>query len=73
MSELMILPSTDHTKIRLVQIPEDFESHECYRYVTGLIAGVEEEDENFTIEDVEAILEEKGFEFVEFIMGPEID
>lgn len=73
MSDLMILPSNDHNKIRLVRTPEDFECHECYRYVTGLIASVEEEDENFTIEDVEAILEEKGFEIVEFIMGPEID
>ena len=35
---LMILPATDSGDIRLVRVPDDYESHEAYRHVTGLIA-----------------------------------
>ena len=39
---LMILPADVPANIRLIQIPDDFEQHEAYRYVTGLIAKAEE-------------------------------
>ena len=40
---LMILPASDTTGIRLVRVPDDFESHEAFRHVTGLIAAAEEQ------------------------------
>ncbi len=69
---LMILPATDAANIRLIQIPEDFEQHEAYRYVTGLIAKAEE-DPDYTWEDILDLLEERGFEPVEFVLGPSVD
>ena len=43
MTDLMILPAADKTKIRLVRIPPDFQDQEVYRHVTRLIAEVEDE------------------------------
>ncbi len=74
MTELfMILPAGEHTEIRLVRVPPDYEQHEAYRHVTGLIASVEENDPDYSWEDIEAVLEEHGFEPVEFILGPALD
>ena len=42
MTDLMILPAADKTKIRLVRIPPDYQDQEVYRHVTRLIADVEE-------------------------------
>ena len=68
----MILPAKDAKDIRLIRIPEDFEAHEVYRYVTGLIAKVEE-DSQYSWEDILDLLEERGFESVDFILGPSLD
>ena len=70
---LMILPARDHTAMRLVRVPPDFEAHEAYRHVTGLIASVEEAEPDYTWEDIETVLDEHGFEPVEFILGPALD
>ncbi|MCB1787515.1 MAG: hypothetical protein H6953_06940 [Chromatiaceae bacterium] len=70
---LMILPAQDKTKIRLVRIPPDFQDQEVFRHVTGLIAQVEEENADHTWEDVLAMLEDRGFEPVEFQLGPSLD
>jgi hypothetical protein len=71
MSEtLMILPASDATGIRLVRVPDDYESHEAFRHVTGLIAAAEEQNPNCTPDDIVADLEDHGFETVEFILGP---
>ena len=70
---LMLLPARDRAAIRLVRVPPDFESHEAYRHVTGLIASVEERDPDCTWEDIESVLDEHGFEPVEFILGPVLD
>ena len=71
MSEtLMLLPANDATHIRLVRVPDDFESHEAYRHVTGLIAAAEEQHE--PLDDILADLEDHGFEPVDFILGPEL-
>ena len=67
---LMILPASDATGIRLVRIPDDYESHEAFRHVTGLIAAVEEQDPDCKPDDIVADLEDHGFETVEFILGP---
>ena len=69
----MILPAADTGAIRLVRVPPDFEAHEAYRHVTGLIARVEEEDPDFGWEDIAAMLEDHGFEPVDFILGPALD
>ena len=69
---LMILPASDAKAIRLVRVPDDFESHEAFRHVTGLIAAVEEQDPNCDQDDILAALEDHGFETVEFILGPSL-
>ena len=70
---LMILPSKDCTDIRLVRIPDDIEQHEVFRHVTGLIASVEEEGPGYSWEDIATVLEDHGFEPVDFILGPALD
>jgi hypothetical protein len=72
-SKLMILPARRADAIRLVQVPDDFETHEAYRRVTGLIAAVEESDPAYDWDDIRAALEDQGFEPVEFILGPALD
>jgi hypothetical protein len=69
---LMILPADKHEDIRLIRIPDDFEEHEAYRYVTGLIAKAEE-DSDYDWEDILDLLEERGFESVDFVIGPSLD
>jgi uncharacterized protein with NAD-binding domain and iron-sulfur cluster len=71
--DLMILPAKDSTAIRLVRIPADIEAHEAYRHVTGLIAAVEEQSPDYRWEEIEGLLEDHGFESVEFILGPALD
>jgi len=69
---LMILTAKETAKIRLIQIPDDFEQHEAFRYVTGLIAKAEE-NPDYTWDDISDLLEERGFESVDFVLGPSLD
>jgi len=69
----MILPSADPSQIRLVRVPADIEAHEAYRHATGLIARVEEDNPDYDWEDIASVLEDHGFETVDFILGPELD
>lgn len=69
---LMILPASDPKDIRLLHVPDDFEEHEAYRYVTGLIAKAEESS-NYDWDDILDLLEQKGFEDIEFILGPNLN
>ena len=71
-NNLMILYANEPENIRLIQIPDDFEEHEAYRYVTGLIAKAEEDSE-YTWDDILDLLEDKGFESVDFVLGPSLD
>lgn len=71
-NNLMILPADKHEDIRLIKIPDDFEEHEAYRYVTGIIAKAEE-DSDYDWDDILDLLEERGFEAVEFVIGPSLD
>ena len=70
--KLMILPSKDPEKIRLVKIPEDYEAHEVYRFATGLIASIEDSIPDYDWDDILEALEERGFSEVKFILGPEL-
>jgi len=72
MKNLMVLTATDPKDVRLLRVPDDFEEHEAYRFVTGLIAKVEESSE-YNWDDISDALEDKGFETVEFILGPQLD
>lgn len=72
-NKLMILPARDPKAIRLVRIPDDYEAHEVFRHVVGLIAEVEEQNPDYDWEDISAMLEDHGFESVAFILGPELD
>jgi hypothetical protein len=72
-SKLMILPAHDYNAVRLVRIPDDYEEHEVFRHVTGIIAEVEESNPDYEWEDVLTALEDRGFENVEFILGPALD
>jgi hypothetical protein len=69
---LMVLPANEAANIRLIQIPDDFEQHEAFRYVTGLIAKAEE-NSDYTWDDILDLLEERGFESVDFVLGPTLD
>lgn len=69
-TSLMILPASNSNAIRLIRLPDDFESHEAYRHVTGLIATIEEQQPDCSSDDILATLEDHGFEPVEFILGP---
>jgi len=71
--KMMVLPAAEATKIRLVRLPEDSDEREAYRYVTGLIASVEEADPEYEWEDIAMVLEEHGFEAIDFILGPSLD
>jgi hypothetical protein len=74
MSEtLMILPAANAADIRLVRVPDDIEAHEAFRHATGLIARVEEDNPDYDWDDIAAMLEDHGFEAVEFVLGPELD
>ncbi len=70
---LMILPADNVEAIRLVRVPDEFEQHEAFRHVTGLIASVEEENPGCDWEDIAAVLEDHGFEPVDFVLGPALD
>jgi len=68
----MVLPANAPENIRLIQIPDDFEEHEAYRYVTGLIAKAEETPD-YNWDDILDLLEARGFEAVDFVLGPSLD
>ena len=70
---LMILPAHDYKSVRLVKVPDDYEEHELFRHVTGIISTVEEENSDYDWEDVSIALEEHGFEIVDFVLGPALD
>ena len=70
--KLMILPSDNNEKTRLLRIPDDYEEHEVYRRATGIIAGVEERIPDYDWEDILEALEQAGFSEVPFTLGPEI-
>ena len=73
MPTLMVLPAKEATAIRVIEVPDDFEEHEAYRHVVGLIAKIEEKDPGYRWEDIAAELEDQQFIAVDFILGPHLD
>jgi len=71
-AKLMILPSKDSKKIRLLKIPEDYEEHEVYRAATGAIGRIEDNLPGYNWDDLMEELEDMGFEEVGFVLGPEL-
>lgn len=69
----MVLPARDCKAIRLVRIPDDLENQEAFRSATGLVARAEQANPGCTPEDILTVLEEQGFEAVDFVLGPVID
>jgi len=72
MSQLMILPAKDGSKTRLLRVPDDYEAHEAFRNVTGVIAKVESDDPDYDWDDIAEILEADGYEVLDFIPGPSL-
>jgi hypothetical protein len=70
---LMVLPSKDTAKIRLVRVPEDMSPQEAYRSVTGLVSEVERTEEDLWLDEVLDLLDDQGFQGVEFELGPPLD
>ena len=56
-----------------MQVPDDFQSQELFRHVTGLIAKLEQDNPDYQPDDIVALLEDNGFEPVEFVVGPALD
>lgn len=71
--QFMLLPAKTLADMRLVKVPADYESHEAFRRVTGLIAEVEADGADYDWEDIQSMLEDQGFETVEFMIGPSLD
>jgi hypothetical protein len=70
---LMLLPSRDPARIRLVKVPPDLGPQEAYRMVTGLVAEAGSAAGEAGLADVLEALEGRGFEPVEFVLGPALD
>ncbi len=70
---IMVLPSKNPARIRLVTVPQDLGPQEAYRLVTGLVAEVEEAAGDEGLADVLEALEGRGFEPLDFVLGPALD
>jgi len=71
--KIMVLPSSQPDKIRVLKIPEDMERQEAYRYATGVIAAAEESSPDYDWSEIEDALDDHGFSPVEFLLGPVLD
>lgn len=67
---LMLLPASTAEQYRLLEMPGDYEEHEAYRHVTGIIAAIEEQ--GGSVDDILEALEGKGFAEVKFLLGPKL-
>jgi hypothetical protein len=70
---IMVLPSKDSARIRLVTVPQDLGAQEAYRMVTGLVAEVEVAVGEDGLAEVMEALEGRGFEPLDFVLGPALD
>jgi len=70
---LMVLPSVEFKRIRVVRIPDDLDTNEAYRFATGIIAQAEESNDDYAWEDISEALEGRGFEPVDVLIGPTLD
>ena len=72
MKNLMVFPAKENKDIKLVQYPNDYDSREIYRHVTGLIADMEQNHDDCQWEDIAAMLEDHGFVILDYVLGPEL-
>jgi hypothetical protein len=74
---LMLLPSTDPARVRLLRVPLDLGTAEAYRFVTGVIADLESQGARngtpIPVDEVTDALEDRGFEVLDLILGPTLD
>jgi hypothetical protein len=68
---IMVLPSKNPAGIRLVKVPQDLGPQEAYRLVTGLVA--EAEAGGGGLVEIMESLEGRGFEPMDFVLGPALD
>jgi len=79
--QLMLLPSSDPERCRLLRMPQDLAPAEAYRQVTGLMAALESAQGHgggpgggrVPVEEVIEALEERGFELLPLVLGPSLD
>ena len=69
----MLLPAKHSYDYKLVSIPDDFQDRDAHRHVTALIATIQEEDDDYTWDDIEPVLEEHGFVTLDYELGPDLD
>ena len=70
---IMVLPSKNPARIRLVRMPEDLGPQEAYRLVTGLVAELEAGADEAGLAEILDALEGRGFEPLDFVLGPALD
>jgi hypothetical protein len=69
----MILPSSNPEQIRLIRVPYDYERQEAFRHVTGLIADAECQGKGCRWDNILEVLESRGFEVLDYVLGPSLD
>ena len=69
-TRLMLLPAKTMEQVRLLEIPRDYEEHEAFRHVVGIIAAVEEKEGS--VDDMIEALEVQGFIPLDFLLGPDL-
>ncbi len=72
-TNFMILPASAPERMRLLRVPDDYESHEAYRHVTALMAEVQESTPDWEWEDLAQVLEAQGFMPLDCVLGPALD
>lgn len=72
-ARLMLLPAKNIAAMKIVRIPDDFDKRDAVRHATSLIGSVEEESPDYEWEDIAALLEDHGFEVLDFMVGPDLD
>ncbi len=70
-AKVMVLPSKQFSRIRLLSVPEDMAEQEAFQHATGIIARVEEQS-GYSLEDIEDALDEHGFQLKQYVLGPEV-
>lgn len=70
---LMVLPASDFSKIKVVKVPDDISDRDALRNATALIASVQEDDPDSSWEDILLVLEDNGYLAVDFYLGPKLE
>jgi len=71
-ARLMLLPAKKIEAMKIVRIPDDFDKRDAVKHATSLIGSIEEESSDYEWEDIAALLEDHGFEILDFLIGPDL-